>query len=348
MSAARATGPDQEFGELIEPYRSELHAHCYRMLGSPFDADDALQETLLRAWRGLAGFEPGRPLRPWLYRIATNVCLDAIAKRPKRMLPPDSGPPSEPGDGPGAPVVELVWLEPIPDHELAGDAGSDSPEARYEQRESVELAFVAALQHLPANQRAVLIMRDVLGFAAGEVAESLDTSVASVNSALQRARKTVDDRLPAGSQHVALHELGDDGLRKLVRDYVAAWESRDIEAMVAMLAEDATFAMPPHPHWFRGRGTVIEFLAATGTPDLRVAETRANGQLALGWYLRFPNADAHVPVSLEVLALERGRVRDITAFTGRPGDPGATGSIRDLFERFGLPAEPPDREPAEA
>jgi RNA polymerase sigma-70 factor, ECF subfamily len=340
LEAARG-GDEQAFAELIEPHRGELHAHCYRMLGSPYDADDALQETLLRAWRGLAGFETGRPLRPWLYRIATNVCLDAIAKRPKRVLPVDHGPPAGKGEGPGEPVVELVWLEPYPDEVIGVEDGYAAPEARYEQRESVELAFVAALQHLPANQRAVLILRDVLGFSAREVAESLDTTVASVNSSMQRARKTVDERLPKRSQQETLRELGNGRLRELGRRYVAAWESRDIDAMVAMLVEGATFAMPPHPHWFSGREAVIAFLAATGKPDLRHVSTQANGQPAIGWYLWDPPSELYKPASLEVLALEHGRVSEITAFTGRMCLATETGSLPDLFPRFRLPTELP-------
>ncbi len=293
----------------------------------------------------LAGFETGRPLRPWLYRIATNVCLDAIAKRPKRVLPVDHGPPAGAGEGPGEPVVELIWLEPYPDEALGPESGLAAPEARYEQRESVELAFVVALQHLPPTQRAVLILRDVLGFSAREVAESLETTVAAVNSSMQRARKTVAERLPARSQQQTLRELGDDRLRELVRNYVAAWESRDIEAMVAMLVEGATFAMPPHPHWFRGRDAVIAFLAATGEPDLRHLITGANGQPAIGWYLWDPPSERYRPASLEVLALERDRVSEITAFTGRVGASTETGSLPDLFPRFGLPAELPRGRP---
>jgi RNA polymerase sigma-70 factor, ECF subfamily len=337
LQAARG-GDEQAFGELVEPYRRELHAHCYRMLGSPYDADDALQETLLRAWRGLPRFEAGRTLRPWLYRIATNVCLDALAKRPKRVLPVDYGPPAGDGEGPGEPVVELVWLEPYPDETLGLESGLAAPEARYEQRESVELAFVAALQHLSAKQRAVLILREVLGFSAREVAESLQTTVASVNSAMQRARKTVEERLPPRSQQQTLRELGDSRLRELVRAYVAAWESRDIDAMVAMLVEGATFAMPPHPHWFRGRDAVIAFLTTTGKPDLRHVSTRANGQPAIGWYLWDPSTELYQPASLEVLALEGGLVSEITAFTGRMCAATETGSLPDLFPRFGLPA----------
>ena len=325
LRAAQA-GDEDAFRRLVESHRAELHAHCYRMLGSVHDAEDALQEALLRAWKGLAGFEGGRPLRPWLYRIATNVCLSAIAKRPRRVLPADHRAPSPPGDGPGEPVVEPIWLEPYPDGQLPVDPDEAPPDARYEQREAVELAFVAALQHLPANQRAVLILRDVLGFSAREAAEALDTSVASVNSALQRARATAAERLPARSQQATLRELGDERVRAVVQGYVAAWERRDVDAMVAMLAEDATFAMPPHPQWFRGRDAVIEFIVGTGRPDLRRIVTTASGQPAIAWYLRESGAGGYVPASIEVLGLEGTRVREITAFAG-PG----------LFGPLGLP-----------
>ena len=187
LKAARE-GDEGAYGSLVEPHRGELHAHCYRMLGSVHDAEDALQEAMLRAWRGLPRFEGRSSLRSWLYKIATNTCLDAIARRPKRMLPLDHGPAADPDDGPGEPLVESVWVEPYPDELLGVEDGPAAPEARYERREGVELAFIAALQHLPANQRAVLILREVLGFSAQEVADSLETSVPSVNSALQRAR----------------------------------------------------------------------------------------------------------------------------------------------------------------
>jgi RNA polymerase sigma-70 factor, ECF subfamily len=298
------------------------------MLGSTHDADDALQETLVRAWRGLAGFEAGRPLRPWLYRIATNVCLDAIAKRPKRVLPIDNSTPAGPDAGSGAPMLETPWLEPYPDGMLGMEDGYAAPEARYEQREAVELAFVAALQHLPARQRAVLILRAVLGFSAREVADCLETTTASVNSALQRARKTVGERLPARSQQATLRSLGDDGLRDVVQGYIDAWEKRDVDALVALLVEDATFAMPPHPHWWRGRDTVIAFIDRTGRPDLRHRQTRANGQVAIGWYRWNRKRNAYVPTSLEVLGVEGSRVKEITAFV-----------FPELFPRFGLPGE---------
>src|SRR6266480_2901813 len=188
LEAARG-GDEDAFGRLVEPHRGELHAHCYRMLGSVHDAEDALQEALLRAWRGIARFEGRSSLRSWLYTIATNTCLDAIERRPKRVLPIDYAPAADPHDGPGEPLVESVWVEPYPDERLGLEDGLAGPEARYEQREAVELAFIAAVQHLPARQRAVLILREVLGYSALEVAGMLDTTTASVNSALQRARK---------------------------------------------------------------------------------------------------------------------------------------------------------------
>src|SRR5213083_3326383 len=219
LEAARG-GDQGAYGRLLETYRTQLHAHCYRMLGSVHDAEDALQEASIRAWRGLARFEGRSSLRSWLYTIATNTCLNAIARRPKRVLPVDYGPAADPHDAPGEPIVESVWVEPYPDEMLGIEDGYAAPEARYEQRESIELAFVAALQHLPPNQRAVLILREVLGFSAKEVAEALDTSVASVNSALQRARAAVEERVPAQSQQATLRALGDDALRDLVTRYV--------------------------------------------------------------------------------------------------------------------------------
>jgi RNA polymerase sigma-70 factor, ECF subfamily len=329
LEAARA-GDHGAFGRLVEPHRAELHAHCYRMLGSLHDAEDALQDTLLRAWRGLPRFEGGSPLRPWLYRIATNACLDVIAKRPKRVLPIDHGLPVGADAGPGAPLSERVWLEPYPDEPLGLADGFAAPEARYEQRESVELAFIAALQHLPARQRAVLILREVLGFSAREVAQSLETTTASVNSALQRARQAVEERLPSQSQQTTLRSLGDERLRGVVQRYIDAWERRDVDGMVAMLVEEATFAMPPFPNWFRGRDVVIAFISSTGKPPLRYVPTRANGQAAVGWYMWNARDERYLPTSLEVLTLEGAQVKDITAFV-----------FPELFPRFGLPVELP-------
>jgi RNA polymerase sigma-70 factor (ECF subfamily) len=304
MSAA--TVDEESYRRAIEPYRNELRAHCYRMLGSAHDAEDALQETLLRAWRGLPGFEGRSSLRSWLYKIATNACLNMIARRPKRVLPVDY---TEAGE----PLVESVWIEPLPDDRLAVADGRAAPEARYDARESVELAFIAALQHLPANQRAALILREVLGFSAKEVAESLDTSVASVNSALQRARATVDDRLPERSQQATLRTLGDERVRELVTDYVDAWERGDVDAVVAMLAEDASFSMPPTSRWFRGREAIRAFLP-TGPMAMRrrFIPIHANGQLAFGTYRE--HEGVFVGNAIHVITLRGEQITDAVAF----------------------------------
>ncbi len=278
-------GDEGSFRHIVERHRAELHAHCYRMLGSLEDAEDALQETLLRAWRGLAGFEGRSSSRSWLYRIATNACLDAIARRPKRVLPVDYGPPSDEHD-PGEPLVESVWVEPYPDETLGLEDGYAAPEARYEQREAVELAFVAALQHLPARQRAVLILREVLGFSAREVSQSLDTTVASVNSALQRARKTIDERLPERSQQATLRSIGDQRVSELVEGYVEAWARGDVDALHALLTGDAVFSMPPWASWWRGRETIAAMASAAVEVcgGSRTVATRANGQPAVAYY----------------------------------------------------------------
>jgi RNA polymerase sigma-70 factor, ECF subfamily len=310
-------GDEGAFANLVESYRGELHAHCYRMLGSVHDAEDAYQEAMLRAWRALGKFEGRSSLRSWLYRIATNTSLDAIEKRPKRVLPVDYTQAADPHDGPGEPVTESVWVEPLADERLAVEDGPAGPEARYEQREAVELAFIAALQHLPPNQRAVLILREVLGFSAKEVGEALETSTAAVNSALQRARAAVDDRLPEQSQQETLRTLGDDRLQELVDRDVEAWERNDVDTVVEMLAEDATFSMPPLASWFGGRDEIEIFL--TGSPmsgdwDWRAVQTRANGQAALGFYAWNAEEKAYMPFALNVLAFEGDKVKDVTAF----------------------------------
>jgi RNA polymerase sigma-70 factor, ECF subfamily len=319
---------DQAYRELVEPRRAELHAHCYRMLGSVHDAEDALQDALLRAWRGLDGFEGRSSVRSWLYRIATNACLDVAGKR--RVLPIDYGPGADPHDSPGVPVVENVWVEPYPDL-IDG----------YEQREGVELAFVAALQHLPATQRAVLIMREVLGFSAAEVAETLDTTVASVNSALQRARRAVDERVPEQSQQETLRALGDEKVGEIVESYATALQSGDVDRVVALLTEDATWSMPPCPMWFRGVETVSAFLTDYPLREKwRHIPTRANGQLAVGCYMW--DGEKFAIAVLDVLTLRGDKVVDVTAFLApwlfrRFGD--ADGFMtEEMFARFGLPA----------
>jgi RNA polymerase sigma-70 factor, ECF subfamily len=327
LSAARQ-GDEDAYRQLVEPRRAELHAHCYRMLGSLHDAEDALQDALLRAWRGLGRFEGRSSLRSWLYRIATNACLDVAGKR--RVLPIDYGPGADPHDSPGVPVAEDVWVEPYPD--LVDD---------YEQREGVELAFVAALQHLPATQRAVLILREVLGFSAAEVADTLDTSVPSVNSALQRARKAVDERMPERSQQETLRALGDDKVSEIVEQYMAALESSDVDRVVALLVEDATWSMPPCPMWFRGIETVSAFLTDYPLNERwRHIPTRANGQLAVGCYMW--DGERFAAAVLDVLTLRGDKVADVTAFLApwvfsRFGE--ADGFMtEEMFARFGLPA----------
>jgi RNA polymerase sigma-70 factor (ECF subfamily) len=326
LEAAR-DGDEDAFRRLVEPRRAALHAHCYRMLGSLHDAEDALQDTLLRAWRSLHRLQDPSSVGSWMYRIATNVCLDAIGRRPGRVLPVDYGPPSRGGD-PGPPLAESVWVEPYPDAELGLEGGLAAPEARYEQRESVELAFVAALQHLPGRQRAVLVLREVLGFSAREVAESLETTVAAVNSALQRARRTLAERLPERSQQATVRSLGDERVRELVERFVDAFESGDVDAILAMLVEDATFAMPPYAAWYRGRDAIADSWLMPEPPagTLRYVGTSANGQVALGVYRLDPGTGRFLPLALDVLTLRGDRIADVTVFR-----------TPAILARFGLP-----------
>jgi RNA polymerase sigma-70 factor, ECF subfamily len=346
-------GDEQAFRRLLEPYRGELHAHCYRMLGSLHDAEDALQDALLRAWRGLARAQGISSLRAWLYKIATNASLDVIGKRPKRTLPVDYGPSTDPADGPGQPLVESVWIDPYPDETLAVEDGYAAPEARFERRESVELAFIAALQHLPANQRAVLIMREVLGFSAAESAATLDTSVPSINSALQRARKTVDEKLPEQSQQATLRTIGDERLQGIVEDYMEALDGGDVPRVVSMLADDAAWSMPPLASWFRG-DDIPEFLARyplSGEWRWKRLATRANGQPAVAAYIYDDDAGAYLPFALDVLTFEGDRIKEVTAFITRtielpdrddfarwPDKAQDPARVVSVFERFGLPA----------
>jgi RNA polymerase sigma-70 factor (ECF subfamily) len=348
-------GDERAFAELMDSYRPELHAHCYRMLGSVHDAEDAMQETMLRAWRGLPRFEARSSLRSWLYTIATNTSLNAIGRRPKRVLPIDYGPAYDPHQRPGEPLVESIWLEPYPDETLGVADGLAGPEASYERRESVELAFIAALQHLPANQRAVLILREVLGFSAKEVADTLDTTVASVTSALQRARASVQERVPERTQQATLQALGDDEVREVVTRYVDAWERNDVEAFAAMLTEDATFAMPPLASWYQGRDAIRQWAIAwplSGTWRWRALQTRANGQIALGFYAYNEDEQGYRPFALNVLTLRGPQVSDVTAFIARSAEPKAPevferypdepvdfDKVGSVFEAFGLPSE---------
>ncbi len=315
LEAARE-GDEDAYAALVEEHRAPLHAHCYRMLGSVPDAEDALQEALLGAWRGLSRFEGRSSLRTWLYTIATNACLKAIERRPKRVMPVDFGPAGDPHVDLDEPLVESVWVDPYPD-------------ARYEQRENIELAFIVALQHLPARQRAVLILRDVLGFSGAEVAEALEMSPAAVYSALQRAHRAVDERLPEQSQQATLAALGDAKLRTLVDRYVDAWQRADVDALVDLLTEDAVIAMPPYRTWFAGRDAVLTFLRKTPLRGIRwrVLPSSANGQLGFATYLVSEETGLFEWHSIEVITLRDDRIAAITAFL----DP-------DGYRMFDLPA----------
>jgi RNA polymerase sigma-70 factor (ECF subfamily) len=352
LDAARG-GDEAAFGRLVETYRGELHAHCYRMLGSLHDAEDAFQDAMLKAWRGLPRFEGRSSLRSWLYTICTNTCLNAISRRPKRVLPVDYGPAFDPHDGHGLPPTESTWVEPYPDEGLGLEDGYASPDARYELRESVELAFVAALQNLPANQRAVLILREVLGFSANETAESLETSVASVNSALQRARKSIDDKLPEQSQQATLRALGDDGVREVVEGYMDAMGRGDIDRMVEMLAEDAAWSMPPLPAWYTGSEQLRAFMEMgplSGEWTWRHLPARANGQVAIGSYAWYEPDQTFRPFALDVLTLDGTSIKAVTSFINRsvlsrdllfyeryPEQPMDDSNVSVQFENFGLP-----------
>ncbi len=329
LEAAR-NGDQDTFGQLVAMHRPALQAHCYRMLGSVQDAEDALQETLLNAWRALPRFEGRSSLKSWLFTIATNACLKAIERRPKRVLPIDYGPAADPHGPRAQPLVESVWLEPYPDTGLELEDKLASPAARYEQRESIELAFIAALQQVPAKQRAVLILRDVLGFSAKETAAMLEMTPAAVDTALQRAHKTVDARLPARSQRTTLQALGDRRLRELVGGFVDAWERGDVDAVVAMLAHDAIVSMPPQPTWYQGREAVATFLrtvALVADKRWRLLPVTANGHVAFGEYLWNETAGHFAAEALTVLTLEDDLITDITSFR-----------YPDLFVQFELPA----------
>lgn len=305
-------GDNSAFDELVAPYRGELHAHCYRMLGSLHDADDALQETLLGAWKGIGGFEGRSSLRAWLYRIATHAAMRLGRSRPARVLSLDHGPATTDPRHLGEPVMEPIWLEPYPDA-LLGAAGPTDPAARYDVRESVEIAFVAALQHLPATQRAVLILREVLAFSAAEVARLLETTVAAVNSALQRARATLDKQVHAPTQREVVTALGDERVESLLQSLVSAWERADVPAILDLLVADAVLSMPPLPAWFDGREAVGRFMRERmfETP-WRVRPASVNGQLALACYQRYDGT--YRLGALTALTLEGDRIAGFTSF----------------------------------
>jgi RNA polymerase sigma-70 factor, ECF subfamily len=313
IAAARA-GDEAAFRDLTHRHARELHVHCYRMLGSLHDAEDALQDSLLRAWRHLAGFEGRSSFRAWLYRIATNVCLATVTRRPET-------------------ADDEAILTPYPDawlDELPSNAAE--PGARYDLQESVQLALLAAVQTLPPRQRAVLLLRDVLGFSAGEVAEVLDASTASVHSALRRARATLERRQADGRLELDRTTPSDDVERTLVRRYVEAWESIDIPGLIALLREDAVMTMPPDSAVFFGSKAIVDFFAtvpAAGALDqIPLLTTRANRQPAVAAYLLDPEAGVHRPYGIMVLTLDEDVIAEITGCA----DP-------TVFPSFGLPSE---------
>ncbi|WP_127507503.1 sigma-70 family RNA polymerase sigma factor [Actinoplanes solisilvae] len=305
----------------LETFRGELTGYCYRMLGSAFEAEDAVQETLVRAWKSYDNFEGRAALRSWVYRIATNVCLTMLGSAQRRARPMDLGPA---GSGhathPGEPRPEEIWVGPVPDARVL------DPAQVIADRESIRLAFVAALQHLPAKQRAVLILREVLAWSAQEVADLLDTSVPSVNSALQRARATI----AATDRSAEVHEPDDEDQRKLLARYVQAFEAYDLSALTALLHEDATLSMPPFALWLRGHDDITAWMAGTGRhcEGSRLVPVVANGLPAFAQYRRDTEGPGHVPWALIVLEISDGRIAGINNFL----------DTERLFPVFGLPA----------
>jgi RNA polymerase sigma-70 factor (ECF subfamily) len=332
-SAEQMTDPREEstFAALFERHRAELQVHCYRMLGSFEDSEDLVQETFLRAWRGRASFDAGprSSFRAWLYRIATNACLDVLRSRPRRVVPPELTPAADPTARP-SPPADLPWLQPYPDRRLEPTApADDEPGKVVVAKETIELAFIAAIQHLPPRQRAVLILRDVLGWSAKETASLLEGSVPAVNSALQRARATIRDRL--GEQRTAWMRSSEPSAeeRELLRRYVEAHERGDAAALAELLREDARLTMPPHAAWYEGR-EAIRIASEKGFDpefgDLRTLATAANRQPAAAHYLRQPGEPEYRPLALDVLLIEGGLVAEITSFV-----------FPELFQAFGLP-----------
>jgi RNA polymerase sigma-70 factor, ECF subfamily len=332
MNTAERSNPlrdEASFAAAVEPHRAELRVHCYRMLGSFEDAEDLVQETFLRAWRRREGFgAEGRfSVRAWLYRIATNACLDVLRTRPRRVMPEQVAPAGDP-KAPPPPPTDLPWLQPFPDRLIA--SAQDEPGAAVVERETIELAFLAAIQHLPPRQRAVLILRDVAGTSAHDTAATLDTSVVSVNSALQRARATLRERLPERRAEWARTKSADDTERELLRRYVDAHERADLDALAAVLREDSRLTMPPHPTWFDGRAAILAAMEQGFDPGfgrIRTVATGANLQPAAAHYLQRPGESGYEPLALDVLLVEDGRVAEISSFVSP-----------ELFPAFGVPA----------
>jgi RNA polymerase sigma-70 factor (ECF subfamily) len=320
--AAVRDGNQSEFGRLANQYRQELQVHCYRLLGSYVDAEDHVQDTMLRAWQHRASFQGRSTFRAWLYRIATNACLDTLRRHPERVVPI--------GDPSGPAPSEISWLQPYPDRGLdRALAAEDQPDALVVAKETIELAFLAAIHLLPPNQRAVLILRDVLGWPASETASLLDTSTASVTSALQRARATLQYHRPAPSQDWSPSTPPSASEHALLQRYMDAHERADPAAVVALLQEDVRFTMPPEPTCYQGRDAVAAFFAdalgASRVGDFRLVATRANRQPAAANYLRAWGDSVYRAMSLDVLQFDHGQLVEITTF------------VPALFPAFGLP-----------
>ena len=324
LVAAATKGDPAAFSALAERHRRELQVHAYRMLGSLEDAQDAVQDALLRAWRSRATYDGRSTFRAWLYRITTNACLRILERRPRRLVPYETGPAAEVGARPEAPA-DLPWLQPYPD--LLIDEGAEPGDAVV-ARETIALAFLAAIQHLPPRQRAVLILRDALDWPANDTAAVLDISVAAANSALQRARATLQERLPATRLEWESAADAGDAERSLLHTYVEAFERHDDRQLVALLREDVRLAMPPHPTWYEGREAVAAFLAGVafrpGSGAHRFVPTRANRQPAFGVY-RGEGAEAR-PFAINVVTIESGLVAEMHFF-----------KYPELFPAFGLP-----------
>jgi RNA polymerase sigma-70 factor, ECF subfamily len=331
--AAVTAGDQAAFATLAERHRRELQVHCYRMLGSLDDAEDLVQETFLRAWRKRQSFEGRSSFRAWLYRIATNACLDALEGKARRVLPQDVVPAEPDPLAPVPPSADLPWLQPYPDRLLQGAAPSETePDALVVDRETIELAFLAAIQHLPPRQRATMILRDVLGWSARETAAVLDASVASANSALQRARATLKERLPARRLEWRTSEEPTEEEQALLQRYMAAHERGDADAVADLLREDVRLSMPPVPLWYEGREAVRQMMRPALDPassdyvgDFLLVPTAANGQPAAANYVRAPGRSEYRALALDVIRIEDGVIAEIVAFPA------------DVFPRFGFP-----------